>query len=683
MESVITFFQEEPIVPFTLLLAVILMVPLIFKRLGLPELVGLLVAGIVLGPNALNLLQSDSKIIALLSDIGLVYLMFVAGLEIDIQQFRVTRNRSIGFGSLTFAVPMVTGIILGRAFGFGWNASILIGSLLASHTLLAYPIISRMGVVKNEAVTVTIGATIFTDIGALLVLAVCVGIHAGDFTTLNLITLLGSLIIYSCVVLFGFDWVGRHFFKQSGDEEGNQFLFVLLSVFLAALGAQLIGVEKIIGAFLAGLAVNDVVGESPVKEKVIFVGSVLFIPIFFIDMGLLINVPAFIKTLTSFTLTLAIVLALIGSKFVAALLAKLAYRYSWQEMVTMWSLSLPQVAATLAATLVGYKAGLLTEEVLNSVIVLMLVTATLGPIITARSAVGLKLPAEELALEAMPLGSHATPQHPFTIVVPVSNPNTQKNLIEMAALLAKQAQGRIVPLAIALGHTQSPTEELTGALSQSQSLVQRAVEMSREYGVEAQPMVRIDNNVAQGLSLASLEQDAQLIVMGWGEQSSLRTWLFGNMIDNVLWASHCTVAVTRLLDAPHKIQRILAVIETVTTQAIPVLQFSQLLAAQNQANVTLLHVCTPLTPASQVTWLQEQLTAMAAHVGLTEGTPVWVVSSEDVAKVVLGLESDFDLVVLRFISRRTSAGGLAISDLLTPIVENLEGSVVLLGEPNH
>jgi len=683
MESVITFFQEEPIVPFTLLLAVILMVPLIFKRLGLPELVGLLVAGIVLGPNALNLLQSDSKIIALLSDIGLVYLMFVAGLEIDIQQFRVTRNRSIGFGSLTFAVPMVTGIILGRAFGFGWNASILIGSLLASHTLLAYPIISRMGVVKNEAVTVTIGATIFTDIGALLVLAVCVGIHAGDFTTLNLITLLGSLIIYSCVVLFGFDWVGRHFFKQSGDEEGNQFLFVLLSVFLAALGAQLIGVEKIIGAFLAGLAVNDVVGESPVKEKVIFVGSVLFIPIFFIDMGLLINVPAFIKTLTSFGLTLAIVLSLIGSKFVAALLAKLAYRYSWQEMVTMWSLSLPQVAATLAATLVGYKAGLLTEEVLNSVIVLMLVTATLGPIITARSAVGLKLPAEELALDAMPLGSHTTPQHPFTIVVPVSNPGTQKNLIEMAALLAKQAQGRIVPLAIALGHTQSPTEELTSAFTQGQNLVQRAVELSREHGIEAQPLVRIDNNVAQGVSLASLEQDAQLIVMGWGDQTSLRTWLFGNMIDNVLWASHCTVAVTRLLDAPHKIQRILAVIETVTTQAVPVLQFSQLLAAQNQANVTLLHVCTPLTPAAQVNWLQEQLTAMATQVGLPKATPVWVVSSEDVAKVVLGLESDFDLVVLRFISRRTSAGGLAISDLLTPIIENLEGSVVLLGEPHH
>ncbi len=683
MESIISFFQEEPIVPFTLLLAVILTVPLLFKRLGLPELVGLLAAGILLGPNGLNLLQSDSKIISLLSDIGLVYLMFVAGLEIDIQQFRITRNRSIGFGSLTFAVPIITGIILGRAFGFGWNASILIGSLLASHTLLAYPIISRLGVVKNEAVTVTIGATIFTDIGALLVLAVCVGIHAGDFTTLNLITLLASLILYSLAVLFGFDWIGRRFFQQSGDEEGNQFLFVLLSVFLAAVGAQLIGVEKIIGAFLAGLAVNDVVGESPVKEKVIFVGSVLFIPIFFIDMGLLVNVPAFIKTLTSFTLTLAVVLSLIGSKFVAALLAKLAYRYSWQEMITMWSLSLPQVAATLAATLVGYKAGLLTEEILNSVIVLMLVTATLGPIITARSAVGLKLPAGELALEAMPLGSQTTPQHPFTIVVPVSNPGTQKNLIEMAALLAKQAEGRIVPLAIALGHTQSHTEELTTALHQGQSLVKRAVELSQEYGVEAQPMVRIDNNVAQGVSLASLEQDAQLIVMGWGEQSSLRARLFGNMIDNVLWASHCTVAVTRLLDPPHQVQRILAVIETVTTQAAPVLQFSHLLAAQNQAQVTLLHVCTPLTPAAQVTWLQEQLMAMAVHMGLPETTPVWIVSSEDVAKVVLNLESDFDLVVLRFISRRTSAGGLAISDLLTPIIENLEGSVVLLGEPNH
>ncbi len=387
----IGFFTIFMIV-FTILLTVIFLVPPIFERLRLPGLVGLLVAGVILGQNGLKFLNPDSETIKLLSDIGKVYLMFVAGLEIDLNQFRKTKNRSIAFGSLTFLVPMIAGICVGRLFSFGWNASVLIGSLLASHTLLAYPIVSRLGVVKNEAVTVTIGATIFTDTAALLVLAICVGIHAGNFSTLSLIRLVCGLAIYAAVILFGFNWAGKEYFKRSGNEQSNQFLFILLALFIASVGAQLIGVEEIVGAFLAGLAVNDVLGKSPVKEKVEFVGYVLFIPCFFIDMGLLINIPGFIKTLSSIGLTVAIVVGLIGSKFVAAYLAKLLYRYKTVEMLTMWSLSLPQVAATLAATLVAYEslnpAGerLIGENVLNSVIVLMVVTSILGPMITARSA---------------------------------------------------------------------------------------------------------------------------------------------------------------------------------------------------------------------------------------------------------------------------------------------------------
>ncbi|PMB13062.1 sodium:proton antiporter, partial [Fischerella thermalis CCMEE 5328] len=191
---------QSPIIAFTILLLVIFTVPPIFEKIRLPGLVGLLIAGVVLGENGLNLLNSESETIKLLSEIGKVYLMFVAGLEIDLGQFRKTKNRSIGFGSLTFLVPLIAGVIVGRLFNFSWNTSVLIGSLLASHTLLAYPIVSRLGVVTNEAVTVTIGATIFTDTGALLVLAVCVGIHGGEFTALSLITLLIGLAIYSAVV---------------------------------------------------------------------------------------------------------------------------------------------------------------------------------------------------------------------------------------------------------------------------------------------------------------------------------------------------------------------------------------------------------------------------------------------------------------------------------------------------
>lgn len=456
---------QSPIIAFTILLLIIFTVLPIFERLRLPGLVGLLIAGVILGENGLKLLNSESETIKLLSEIGKVYLMFVAGLEIDLEQFRKTRNRSIGFGTLTFLVPLFAGIAVGRLFNFSWNTSVLIGSLLASHTLLAYPIVSRLGVVTNEAVTVTIGATIFTDTGALLVLAVCVGIHGGEFTALSLITLLVGLAIYSAVVLFGFDWAGKEFFRRSGDEQGNQFLFILLALFIASVGAQVIGVEKIVGAFLAGLAVNDVLGRSPVKEKVEFIGSVLFIPCFFVDMGLLIDIPAFIKTLSSVWLTVAIVVALIGSKFIAAFLAKLLYRYNIPELLTMWSLSLPQVAATLAAALVAYEtvnpAGerLINEGVLNSVIVLMLVTSIMGPVITARYASALIVPQTDWAKDKLSTwwqgdscNVDGQTHHPFTVVVPLYNPQTQRYLIEMAALLARHESGKIVPLAIARGH---------------------------------------------------------------------------------------------------------------------------------------------------------------------------------------------------------------------------------------
>ncbi|NJN59749.1 MAG: universal stress protein [Leptolyngbyaceae cyanobacterium SL_5_9] len=674
----------EPVVSFAILLAVILIVPIFFERLRLPGLVGLLTAGVVLGPNGLNLFQTDSETIRLLSDIGLIYLLFMSGLEVDIEQFQATKHRSAGFGFFTFIVPLFFGTIVGRLFGFGWNPAILIGSLFASHTLLAYPIVSRMGVVTNEAVTVTIGATIFTDIGALLVLAVCVGIHGGDFDTFSLIRLLLLLAVYSALVLFGFNWLGKEFFRRSGDEEGNQFLFILLAVFVAAVGAEVIGVEKIVGAFLAGLAVNNAVGEGPVKEKVLFVGTVLFVPIFFIDLGLLINIPAFISSLGAIQLTLAIVVGLISSKFLAALFAKLTYQYSVREMITMWSLSMPQVAATLAATLVGVRAGLLTEEVLNAVIVLMLVTATLGPLITARSAVGLIPAASSLESgNSTVVWGEDVPSQALTVVVPVYNPQTERYLIEMAALLVKHESGKVIPLSITAAHAHMDAPELKKALQGSDLLLNRATEMSRGFGVEAEPLLRIDDSIAQGISRASREENANLIIMGWGKTTGLRARLFGNVIDSVLWASHCPVAVTRLLDSPTSFRRILVPIENLTQQAVRMVQFAEVLADENQAQVTLLHVCDRHASPNRVSWMESQLKLLLAKCSPNSNSEVHIVPNDDVASAILQEAQSYDLVVLRSLRRRVSVGELAISDVTTQVVKQLTCSLVMLGEPQR
>ncbi|MEB3218538.1 MAG: cation:proton antiporter [Nostocales cyanobacterium 94392] len=694
MEQILQEIAKSPIIAFTILLLVILIVPPIFERLRLPGLVGLLAAGIFLGSDGLGVLNAESETMKLLSDIGKIYLMFVAGLEIDLEDFRRTKNRSLGFGIATFLIPLIFGMAIGRFFNFGWNASILIGSLLASHTLLGFPIITRLGVTSNQAVTVTIGATIFTDIAALLVLAICVSVSAGEFSIASVAMQLVILAVYSIIVLVGFDWAGKEYFRRTGDEQSNQFLFVLLAVFLASVGAQIVNVDRIVGAFLAGLAVNDVVGHSPVEEKVEFVGSTLFIPFFFINMGLLIDLSGFISSLSSeLLLTLGIVGALISSKFLAAFTAKLLYGYNWNETLTMWSLSLPQVAATLAAALVGKNAGIITDSVFNTVIVLMLVTAILGPILTEKFGRNLKVPQanlqknpqkDELETENVEFNLDTENfifKNLFKVVVPIYNPNTARYLIEMGALLAHHEKGIVVPLSIPKAHVYMDEPELKVSIKRSKLLLQQAITISQEFEAQAQPLIRIDDDLARGISRAAREQNADLIVMGWSPNSSLQARLFGNIIDNVFWSAHCPVAVMRLLDKPINIHRILVPVRSITPQILRVIQFAQLFADTNEAAVTLLQVCPRKTTDKEIALFESELSSFLTQSKSRKEVGIQTIRQDDVAKVIINQASSYDMVMLRSIRRRT-AGGLAVSDVTSKVLSSVSCSMVLFGEPN-
>jgi len=685
MELTAQVLGKEPVVPFAILLVVILAVPILFERLRLPALVGLIFAGLVLGPSGWNFFHAQSPMINLLSNIGLVYLMFVAGLEQDIEQFRKNKKRSLGFASFTFFIPFVMATLLGRIFGFGWNTSILMGSLFASYTLLAYPLIIRLGIVKNEAVSATLGATIFTDISALLVLAVCIAsLPTGISDLPTLLTLLGRIIIYSVIILVGFDWAGKEFFRRAGDDEGKKFLFVVLAVFVAALGAQFISIEKVVGAFLAGLAVNEVVGEGPLKEKVIFIGSVLFIPIFFIDIGLLINLPAWFRSITTLKLTVIVVIGVIASKFIAALLAKIFYRYNWQEMLTMWSLSMPQVSITLAASFVGYDAGLLSIEILHSVVILMLITSTLGPFLTSQLAVSLTpTPILETVKSNVIEQRTEEKQSNFTIVVSIYNPHTQQYLIEMGALLARQAKGKIIPLNIATAAAHMDAPHLEASLQRSERLLAKAKVQSQTLGIDAVPLLRIDDAFALGISRAAREQKANLIVMGWGKRTGLRARLFGNVIDSVLWSAHCPVAVTRLVESPHKIQRILVPIENLTSPTLQLIEFAQMLAESNQAQVTILNVCDRHTSSSKIDHRRSQLSVLVSNLALQNPPDIQIIAHENVVQAILQAARLYDLVVLPFIRNRTTPGSLAISDVSTQLARQLTCSVVMLGEPQR
>jgi Kef-type K+ transport system membrane component KefB len=374
---------------FAVALLLFISIPPLCKRIRLPAAVGLLLAGVVLGPSGLQVAPEHGEVAHFFSDLGKLLLMFFAGLEIDLDQFVRVRSRSLTFGIATFSFPLLAGILVGLLFGYGWISALLIGSLLASHTLLGFPIVQQLGLVRNEAVTVAIGATVFTDVASLLVLAICIPIHTAGFSATTFALQLLLLAIYVPVILFGLSAVARYLMNRFQDSKEGQFLVLLLAVTIAAIGAEAIHLEGIVGAFLAGLALNRAAQHTKAKEDLEFIGNSLFVPMFFIVVGFLINVRVFFETLVSHVpLVSAVVLGLILAKWIAAFISQKLLGYSRDEGFIMWSLSLPQVAATLAAALTAYDAKaadgsrLIDEPVLNSVIVLMVVTSLLGPILT-------------------------------------------------------------------------------------------------------------------------------------------------------------------------------------------------------------------------------------------------------------------------------------------------------------
>jgi Kef-type K+ transport system membrane component KefB len=351
--------------------------------------VGLLIAGVGLGPSGLHTLPNAAPVAQFFAEIGMLLLMFFAGLEIDLSQFRRTGGRSLVFGCLTFGIPFVAGAGVGLLAGYSWLAAALIGSLMASHTLIGFPVVQRMKLVTDEPVAVTIGGTVFTDLASLLVLAVCLPIHTSGFSATVFAAQVGQLLVYLVVVFVTLRALGPWLLERVGGTRERQVVLVLLIIALAGFGAELIQLEPIIGAFLAGLAVNRALNHTEAKEQLEFLGNTLFIPTFFVSIGFLIDVRVFLHTLIDHTwLVVGIVGSLIAAKFVAAQLTQRLFGYSRSGGHLIWSLSLPQVAATLAAAIVAYKtknaAGepLIDEPVINTVLVLVVVTSILGPMLT-------------------------------------------------------------------------------------------------------------------------------------------------------------------------------------------------------------------------------------------------------------------------------------------------------------
>jgi Kef-type K+ transport system membrane component KefB len=382
-----------PLAKAAVALALIVGVPPLCKRVRIPSVVGLLLAGVVIGPHGLDVISERHPIADFFADMGKLLLMFFAGLEIDLSLFQKAKNKVYAFGILTTFLPLLLGTGVGLLFGYSAVSAIVIGSLLASHTLLGLPAVDRLGLTRLEPMTITVGATVVSDTLSLVVFSVCVSIFQTGFSVYSLGLQLVEIAIFVPFILVGVSRVGAWFLRKVADNESAYFVVLIAILTVAGVIATYINLPGIVGAFLAGLAVNSAVQHQPAKNKLKFFGESIFIPMFFVVTGFLIIPTTFFDTIIgNLFLVIAILFALLVGKGIAAAIAGRIFSYSSEARKTMWSLTLPQVAATLAAALVAFDtkngAGgrLLDTKMLNVVIVVMLITAILGPVLTERFA---------------------------------------------------------------------------------------------------------------------------------------------------------------------------------------------------------------------------------------------------------------------------------------------------------
>jgi Kef-type K+ transport system membrane component KefB len=386
-------FTMPVLAKFAVGMVMLVIIPRLSRRLHVPVPVGLLLSGVLVGPYVMDIFGKVRPIADFLAELGKLLLMFFAGLEINLELFRRARNRSIALGIATTLFPLVLGTIVGLAFGYAAIPAIVIGSLLASHTLLGLSIVSRLGLGSLEPVTVAVGATVMSDTLSLVVFAICVSIYTTGFSPSGLALLLAEIAGYIALVLFGLSRLGAYVLKRVENEEDAYFVLMLSIMAVAGVLADAIQLPGIVGAFLAGLAINASAQNAPASVKLEFLAKSLFIPIFFVVTGFLINPISFVYGIfDNFLLVASIIGALLVGKWIAAWVVGRAFGYNRNEQLTIWSLTLPQVAATLAATLVAHDTlgstgqRLLDDRMLNVVLVLVFATSVLGPVLTERFA---------------------------------------------------------------------------------------------------------------------------------------------------------------------------------------------------------------------------------------------------------------------------------------------------------
>lgn len=546
----IDFPVTDPTWIFLLVLVIILFAPIFLDKLRIPHIIGMILAGMLIGEHGLNVLVRDSSF-ELFGKVGVYYIMFLAGLEMDMNDFKNNRYKALALGLLCFCIPICLGFIVNISLlGYGLATSVLLASMYASNTQVSYPIVIRYGVSHRRSVSIAVGGTAITDTLTLLVLAVVGGSFKNGTAGTDFLWLVVKVVMLSAIIIFTFPRVARHFFRRYGDGV-MQFVFVLAMVFLGAGLMELVGMQGILGAFLSGLVLNRLIPHvSPLMSHLEFVGNALFIPYFLIGVGMLIDINVIFGGIEAFKVAAVMIVVALTDKGIACYIVRRFNKMDAVEGALMYGLSTAQAAATLAAVMVGYNifqpdgSRLLGDDVLNGTVLLILVTCIVSSLVTERAA-------RRIAMDESQPDEHLE-RSTEKILIPLSNAENIDNLMELALLIrGTKFEDGLIALNVQTDSNLSETSEMRG-----RQCLSKAAAVTASVGVDLMQISRYDINVASGIIHTSKEQGASCVVVGLHRKVNIVDSFFGALTENLLKGIHRQIMISKFIMPLNTIRRI-------------------------------------------------------------------------------------------------------------------------------
>ena len=541
----------DPTLIFFVVLLMILLSPIIMGRLRIPHIIGMVLAGVLVGKYGLNILGRDASF-ELFGRVGLYYIMFLAGLEMDMEGLKKNRNRVMIFGMLTFLVPFAMTYFMGVSLlGYIPLASLLLAAIMASNTLIAYPIVGRYGLTRHTSSTLSVGSSMMALFMALIVMASIVNSFHGNGGILFWLLFILKFVAYCVGLIMVIPRVTRWFLRRYSDAV-MQFIFILAVVFLSAALSDAVGLEGIFGAFMSGLILNRFVPKvSPLMNRIEFTGNALFIPYFLIGVGMLINVRLLFAGSKILWVVFCIVFFGTLGKAVAAYLAARIFRMSWLAGHMMFGLTSAHAAGAIAMVMVGRRLEvapdqyLFGDEVLNGIVIMILFTCVISTVITERAAQRLRLQEKEDQNMMKNLDDEK-------ILIPVKYPEYSDNLITMATLMRNPRLKReLVALNVVYDDVNMRHNQAEG-----QRLLDHLCHLASASDVPMVTQVRVAANIANGIKHAFKEFQASEILMGLHFHKEINRSFWGEFTRSLYNGLSRQIIVTRILQPLNTIRRI-------------------------------------------------------------------------------------------------------------------------------